>query len=96
MTQIKFIKNNLKSIDVPIGSNLMKSLISSGIPVASSCGGDGICTKCRVKVIEGAHHLSPPNELEIRMHRDKHIPFTERLACQTEIRGSVTVDADYW
>lgn len=38
-------------------STLMDLLLKNGIPVASSCGGDGICHKCTV-TINGQKELS--------------------------------------
>lgn len=41
----------IKQIDVSyrdFESTVMNLLLQNGIPVASSCGGDGICQKCTV------------------------------------------------
>lgn len=74
----------------------MKSLLSAGLPVASSCQGDGICARCRVRVIEGLHNLSPINAREeILRERNRLMPEV-RIACQTFVRGDVVVDTDYW
>jgi ferredoxin len=58
MPKISFVKNQ-KPLDVPKDSNLMDVLMEFGVPVASSCGGQAVCTKCLVKVIEGKENLSP-------------------------------------
>lgn len=74
----------------------MQVLLDAGLPVASSCRGDGICAKCRVEVIDGRQNLSPENDRE-RFLRERHdIPRAERVSCQAEIHGDVTVDTTYW
>ena len=84
------------AITVPDGSNLMRSLQSNGIPVASSCDGDGVCVKCRMKVVAGNENLSPETEFEKDLRDIHDIPNGERISCQTTVNGDVTVDASYW
>lgn len=90
------------SIEVENGANLMQSLLSHGKPVASSCYGKGICSKCRVQIIEGPQNLSKPNALE-KMLREKlkdtrqALAENERLSCQTRlIDDEVVIDTGYW
>lgn len=80
----------------------MQSLLAAGRPVASSCYGKGICSKCRVKVLAGGENLSKPNVLEKRL-REKigqsanALTDDERLTCQTRILSAeVTIDTGYW
>ena len=47
MPKIHLPQKNL-ILEVHAGANLMKTLLDAGIPVASSCLGDGICGKCRL------------------------------------------------
>lgn len=95
MPKIFFAKNS-KSLEVPEDANLMEALTEAEIPVASSCGGNGVCTKCLVKVIEGRENLSPENDLEQDM-RDIHgYERNQRMSCQAHVRGDIKIDADYW
>lgn len=74
----------------------MKALLEHEIPVASSCRGDGVCAKCRVRVLAGAKNLSPETEIE-SMRRDQfEFEPDERLSCQAEVLGDVTIDTPYW
>ena len=89
-------------IDVEEGANLMQSLLQAGRAVASSCYGKGICSKCRVRVSEGAENLSKPNALE-KQRRElmaggpQALKENERLSCQTRLlKAHVTIDTDYW
>jgi 2Fe-2S ferredoxin len=95
MPNIRFLKNR-DPLTVEAGANLMKSLLEAGLPVASSCHGDGICAKCRIQIIEGAENLSQVNPRE-QMLRDRlRIAREYRISCQTLVLGDITVDATYW
>ncbi len=95
MPLIRFRKPR-PEIEVPAGTNLMQALLGQGIPVASSCRGDGVCAKCRVEVVEGNRNLSKENDLE-KFLRDRHqIERNYRISCQVTVEGDVTVDAGYW
>ncbi len=100
MPTLSFKKTHT-GLDVREGENLMKALLDKQIPVASSCYGKGVCTKCRVQVIEGATNLSKPNALEkLATERLKEtnsaLQADERLSCQTRILGDIKIDTTYW
>ncbi len=93
-------KNHLQPIPVsPDESDkqsLMALLLKSKLPVASSCQGDGICSKCRVEIVEGEENLTPELELETKTKKRNHIAANNRLACQVFVRGDVKIDTNYW
>lgn len=95
MPKIFFAKGR-PSIEVAQGSNLMESLMRENIPVASSCGGEGVCTKCVLKILEGKDNLSPPNDVEKDLHEIHDFARNERVSCQTQVLGDIKVDATYW
>ncbi len=74
----------------------MRALLDQGLPVASSCRGDGVCAKCRVEIVEGMKNLSRESDLEIFLRERHGIPRAERVSCQVTVHGDVTVDASYW
>lgn len=74
----------------------MKVLLQAGVPVASSCRGDGVCGKCRVTVMSGGENLSPELPLEMNRRLQLKIPANERLSCQAHVFGDVTIDTTYW
>lgn len=94
MARIEFRK--FATLEVSENSNLMKSLLEASIPVASSCGGDGICRKCKVKVLEGLSNLSSPTQLEKSWIEKDQMQGNERLSCQALVLGNIKVDTDYW
>lgn len=85
-----------KTILIKDGENLMKALKSAGLPVASSCGGDGVCAKCRVEVIKGDERLNKPTPLEQRLVDKNQIPAGERISCLTRVFGDIEIRMSYW
>ncbi len=81
------------TLNVEPGSNLMNALLEAGLPVASSCHGDGVCSMCRVQ-IEG--EVAPPVRYEAdSLSRNKCAP-SERLSCQVSVNHDLTVRTKYW
>lgn len=74
----------------------MQSLLDAGLPVASSCNGEGVCTKCRIEILEGKENLSKENSLEADLREIHDIPRSERVSCQVEVLGDIKIDAPYW
>jgi 2Fe-2S ferredoxin len=72
----------------------MKALLDGGLPVASSCRGDGVCGKCRIQVLSGA--VSPEGDLEKYLRERHSIPPGFRVSCQVSVLGDIVVDATYW
>jgi ferredoxin, 2Fe-2S len=95
MPKITFLKP-FAPLDVKEGANLMQALLGAGMPVASSCYGDGVCGKCRLDIPAGQGNLTPPTDLEEMARARLRIPKEIRLSCQCEVKGDVTVDATYW
>jgi 2Fe-2S ferredoxin len=67
---------------------------TAGAPLGNSCGGVGVCARCRVRVVSGAEHLSTPTSVEVRFSRG--FAEGERMACQAIVQGDVTVTTTYW
>jgi ferredoxin len=68
----------------------------AGVPLGNSCGGVGVCTRCKVRVVSGAENLSPPTSLEIRFGTFRGFAPDERMACQAVVRGECRVTTTYW
>lgn len=81
------------SFEVESGTNLMSALMQAGLPVASSCQGDAVCSMCRV-VVEGV--TKAPDKIEHEcLVRNKALP-DERLSCQIAVVEDLTVQTKYW
>lgn len=68
----------------------------AGAPLGNSCGGVGVCARCRVRIIAGAENLSPPTSMEIRFGEPRGFARDERMACQAVVRGDVEITTTYW
>jgi len=68
----------------------------ASIPLGNSCGGVGICSRCKVRVLHGAEQLSPPTSIEIRFGTARGFAPDERMACQAVVRGDCEVTTTYW
>ena len=68
----------------------------TGAPLGNSCGGVGICARCRVRVLSGAENLSPPTSVEIRFGSARGFAEDERMACQAVVTGECSVTTTYW
>ncbi|WP_319524914.1 ASKHA domain-containing protein [uncultured Desulfosarcina sp.] len=82
---ITFLPHN-REIQVPDGTVLIRAAMEAGVHINASCGGEGVCGKCRVIVESGevaggvSEQLSPED-------REKGY----RLACKSVVTGDVTV-----
>jgi 2Fe-2S ferredoxin len=69
---------------------------SAGAPIGNSCGATGICTRCRVTILDGAESLTPPTTVEQEKAGENSFSANERLACQAVVKGRVVVTTGYW
>ncbi len=92
---ITFVKES-KDVIVAQGSNLREKALQNGIDLYTfkgklmNCGGYGQCGTCIVEIVAGMENLSPKTEFEQKVLRKK--PESFRLACQTLVNGSVSVN----
>ena len=68
----------------------------AGVPLGNSCGGVGVCARCRVRVLSGAESLSAPTSVEVRFGRAGGFAEDERMACQAVVTGDCAVTTTYW
>ncbi|OHE58042.1 MAG: hypothetical protein A2Z47_15275 [Thermodesulfovibrio sp. RBG_19FT_COMBO_42_12] len=76
-----------KTLDVKEGESLLQALKRQGVYLVTSCGGKGICGKCRVRLIEGEYRIESTGKLESR-----EMDLGIVLACQTFSEGNITID----
>jgi ferredoxin len=76
-----------KTGEFPAGKTLLSAAIEMGVVISHVCGGDGACGTCRVEVVQGAEHLTPPTPDETY----KEIEPPHRLSCQSKLVGDVVV-----
>ena len=65
-------------------------------PIGNSCGGVGVCARCRVRVVAGSENLSPPTSIELRIGGARGFANDERMACQAVVGGDCEITTSYW
>lgn len=95
MALIRFVRK-YPDIAVEPGSLLMESLLKAGLPVASSCHGDGICGKCRIQIVAGTENLTKINDIELIVRDRLKVPPEYRISCQSRVMGDILIDTTYW
>ena len=95
MHRVRFLPSGLE-VETPPGTTLLDAAIAVGLPIARSCGAEGVCSKCALRVVDGAAHLSAELPDETRIKNRNRVDAELRLACRSEICGDVTVSASYW
>jgi len=68
----------------------------AGVPLGNSCGGVGVCTRCKVRVLAGGENLSPATSIELRFGSAREFAEDERMACQAVVNGDCEVTTTYW
>lgn len=77
------------SISIGEDQNLLAVMSEAGVGIPHLCGGRARCSTCRVRVMDGVDMLSDRTAAEQAMA--EKLDFTDdiRLACQTDVHGSV-------
>jgi len=76
-----------KAVTVPAGTTLLEAAGKAGITIDSVCGGDGICGRCKMIVVDGAVGGRPTTLLSREEIRRGVV-----LACQTTVEGDLRVE----
>ena len=71
----------------PPNTSLLEVAAASDIPTIAACGGHGICSTCRVEVLEGLEHLAPRSAAEQALADKRQWPDNVRLACAARVVG---------
>jgi len=85
LVNIRFEPSGLTAKSRP-GTALLDAALEAGVHINASCGGKGVCGKCRVLIEEGEVQGGISEKLS-QKDREQGI----RLACQAKLTGDVTV-----
>lgn len=90
MPTVTFIypDGQIKKVEAEGGKTLLSIALDHNVPMEHACGGNGFCTTCMCAVKDGMPNISPRND------REENMGVTDdpnRLGCQAEITGDVTV-----
>jgi uncharacterized 2Fe-2S/4Fe-4S cluster protein (DUF4445 family) len=83
--KITFLPHDV-SIEVPAGATVIQAALDAGVHINASCGGEGVCGKCRVRIEQGAVEGGVTERLD---PADVEKGF--RMACQAVPAGDLRV-----
>jgi uncharacterized 2Fe-2S/4Fe-4S cluster protein (DUF4445 family) len=69
------------------GESIYQTLKNNGIHLVSSCGGKGVCGKCRIRLIEGRSRVASTGKLRKSDVDEKFV-----LACQAFPKGNILIE----
>ena len=88
--------------DIEAGTNILTAARELGADLASLCGGNGLCTRCKVKISTGsfpkhqitseADSLTPISAAEREQISAAGLKEGYRLGCSARIQGNVVID----
>lgn len=84
--KVTFFPDN-KTIKADKGSTLLSCAISAGIYINSSCGGDGVCGRCKVIVKKGSVQTQPTGRISQEERKRGYV-----LACLSTVQGDLEVE----
>lgn len=90
MPNITILPDN-KVIEMSNNETILEASLRAGIPHTHACGGNAICSTCRVVILEGYTSVTSRNEPEKVLANSLHFTEDIRLACQTKVCGNITV-----
>ena len=82
---VKFLPDNV-TFEVEEGTNLLQAAMSAGVHINASCGGGGVCGKCRVILEEGRVESERSSLIS-----EKDFEAGYRQACESKVVGDVAV-----
>ncbi len=74
-------------IEAHDGEDIYRALKRAGVYITASCGGKGLCGKCKVRVLEGNYEALSYGNLAAKDREEGIV-----LACKTLLRGDLLVE----
>ncbi len=78
------------SVNVPVGTRVIEVSEKVGSGIIYGCR-ECDCGTCMMEITEGYNNLSEPSVLEDKVLRENMGGRHQRLACQAQILGDVTI-----
>jgi uncharacterized 2Fe-2S/4Fe-4S cluster protein (DUF4445 family) len=85
--EVEFLPDE-KTVEVEVGTTLMEAAEKAGVHINNLCGGEGVCGRCRVKVINGKIRA---DKHSISLLSKEEITEGYVLACQTKVNSNTEV-----
>ncbi|MCM8757340.1 MAG: ASKHA domain-containing protein, partial [Candidatus Omnitrophica bacterium] len=77
-----------KKVTVSLGTDLLTAAVQAGAPLVSSCGGKGICGRCRVKILKGNFETEATGKISPE-DKDKQIYLACRTFAHSDMDGEI-------
>jgi uncharacterized 2Fe-2S/4Fe-4S cluster protein (DUF4445 family) len=74
------------TVEVPDGENLLRAALLAGVHINASCGGEGVCGKCRILLESGELETTRSGLIS-----DEEWDLGFRQACQSWIKSDVVI-----
>jgi ferredoxin len=90
MITITFVTNDMKSVDAPENSNLLRVSLREKGGVPFKCGA-GLCGTCKCRFESGIEHADAIKPKERKHLSEADFANGYRMACQTFVNGDVSI-----
>ena len=84
--KVTFYPDN-KTVEVEKGKTILSAAISAGVYINSSCGGDGVCGRCKIILKNGQVLTHPSGRISLEERRKGFY-----LACLTTIQSDLEIE----
>jgi len=84
---VTFFQPHPVKIEVHKGRDLLSAAVAAGVYINSSCGGDGVCGRCKVIIKKGQIKTEPSGRISMQEREKGYV-----LACQTTVHSDVEVE----
>jgi uncharacterized 2Fe-2S/4Fe-4S cluster protein (DUF4445 family) len=81
---------SMKRTEILTGGTIFEAAVSAGVHLEGSCGGKGLCGKCRVKLYCGGDAY--PSQAEHNHLAEKELSAGMALACQRRLTSDATIE----
>lgn len=83
---VTFLHPHPTKVEVNKGRDLLSAAVEAGVYLHSSCGGDGVCGRCKVIIKKGQIKTEPSGRISLQERQKGYV-----LACQTTVHSDVEV-----
>ena len=91
-TKTLTIRGQSDTISFKASENILDILNANKVSINQSCGASGSCTTCRIIIHSEKERFSERTEIEMERALERGFSENERLACQTKILDSATIE----
>ena len=91
--RVRFQPHNI-SVEIEHGTTLLDAAKMASLPVGNSCGAEGTCGRCGLRVVSGS--LPEPSAREVKIAKANRLDPGLRLSCMVKPSTDVEITADYW